>query len=96
MLPSGYTYVSDDSGVYDAATGIWTAGDIAAGIQVVINITAAVNPAGDYTNIAEVFAADNVDPDSTPNNGVTGEDDQFEITITPIPVADIELGENGK
>ncbi|MGI9530677.1 gliding motility-associated C-terminal domain-containing protein [Lutimonas sp.] len=91
LLPSGYAYVSDDSGNYSDATGIWTAGDIAAGAMSTINITASVNPTGNYTNIAEVFAADNVDPDSTPNNGIAGEDDQFEITTTPIPVADVSL-----
>ena len=92
LLPSGYTYVSDDSsGTYVSGTGIWSTGNVLAGETSVINITASVNAAGDYTNIAEVFAADNFDPDSTPNNGVAGEDDQFEITITPIPVADVSL-----
>jgi len=50
-----------------------------------------VNPTGDYTNIAEVSASDNTDPDSTPGNGVASEDDQEEITIDPIPVADLSL-----
>ncbi len=91
-MPNGYTYVSDDaSGNYVSGSGIWTVGNIIAGNTSVINITASVNPTGNYTNITEVSAADNVDLDSTPNNGIAGEDDQFEITITPIPVADISL-----
>ena len=92
LLPSGYAYVSDDAaGDYVSATGIWTVGSVDAGNTSVINITAQVLATGNYTNITEVSAADNVDPDSTPGNGVATEDDQFEITITPIPVADLSL-----
>ncbi len=91
LLPNGYVYVSDDGGTYAAGTGIWTIGNISAGNTTVINITAQVLATGNYTNIAEVTAADNVDPDSTPGNGVATEDDQIEITITPIPVADLSL-----
>ena len=91
LLPSGYTYVSDDAGTYDAGTGIWTVGDITSGNTSVINITATVNATGNYTNVAEVSAADNFDPNSTPNNGVTTEDDYFEITIVPVPVADVSI-----
>jgi uncharacterized repeat protein (TIGR01451 family)/gliding motility-associated-like protein len=92
LLPSGYTYVSDDAaGNYVSATGIWTVGSVTAGGSFVINITAQVQATGNYTNIAEVSAADNVDPDSTPGNGIVTEDDQSEITITPIPVADLSM-----
>ncbi|WKK65806.1 gliding motility-associated C-terminal domain-containing protein [Lutimonas zeaxanthinifaciens] len=91
LLPGGYTYVSDDSGAYVDATGIWTVGDITNGNTSVINITASVNATGNYTNAAEVTASDNFDPNSTPNNGVRTEDDYFEITTNPIPVADLSL-----
>ncbi len=91
LLPSGYTYVSNDAGTYVDGTGIWTVGDITSGNTSVINITASVNATGNYSNVAEVSAADNFDPNSTPNNGVVTEDDYFEITVNPIPVADISL-----
>jgi large repetitive protein len=43
------------------------------------------------TNRAEVASSDQFDPNSTPNNQRAGEDDQAEVTITPIPVADITV-----
>ena len=92
LLPNGYTYVSDDvSGNYVSSTGVWTVGNIAIGISSEINITVLVNASGDYINIAEVTAADNVDLDSTPANGNAAEDDQDSATTTPIPVADLSL-----
>jgi uncharacterized repeat protein (TIGR01451 family) len=92
LLPTGYTYVSDDSaGAYDSGTGVWTVGGITASGSAVLNITASVNAGGDYTNTAEVTAAGESDPDSTPNNGVTTEDDYAEVTTTPVPVADLSL-----
>jgi uncharacterized repeat protein (TIGR01451 family)/gliding motility-associated-like protein len=92
LLPSGYTYVSDDSaGSYASATGVWTVADLIPGASASLNIVAQVNASGSYTNTAEVNASDNPDPDSTPGNGVPTEDDQAEITIDPIPVADLSL-----
>ncbi len=81
LLPSGYTFVSDDaSGDYNAVTGIWTVDPIIGSNSSTINITASVNATGDYENIAEVIASDNLDPDSTPNNGDITEDDQVSIS----------------
>ena len=92
LLTDGYTYVSDDSSsAYDALTGIWNVGSIAAGRSSTINITATVNVSGDYSNTAEVTSADNVDPDSTPNNGIASEDDMDSVITTPIPVSDMEI-----
>lgn len=36
-----------------------------------------------YTNFAELFAADVSDPDSTPGNGPSGEDDEASVTVLP-------------
>ena len=91
LLPSGYTYVSDDAGTYDAVTGLWTIGGISNGSSAVINITATVNATGDYTNVAEVTAADNLDPDSTVNNNDINEDDQDSISLTPEASSDISF-----
>ena len=74
QLPTGYTYVSDDSaGAYVSGTGIWTVPTITNGNTAVLNITATVNATGNYTNEAEVTASDNLDPDSVPNDG-SGDD----------------------
>jgi uncharacterized repeat protein (TIGR01451 family)/gliding motility-associated-like protein len=91
-LPNGYTYVSDNSGgAYNATTGVWTVPNIASGSNQIIQITASVNPTGNYMNIAEVTAADNHDPDSTPNNGVTTEDDYASISTLPVAVSDMSI-----
>ncbi|MGB5462166.1 MAG: DUF11 domain-containing protein, partial [Aureibaculum sp.] len=92
LLPTGYTYVSDDgAGAYVSATGIWTLPVMVNGNTETLNITASVNATGNYDNIAEVTASDNLDPDSTPNNGVTTEDDYASVSTAPIPVSDISL-----
>lgn len=69
QLPSGFTYVTDNSGgAYNPATGVWPAGNVATGGSRVLNITATVNGSGNYTNLAEVTA----DNDSTPDNNTAG------------------------
>ncbi len=92
LLPSGYNYVSDDSGGnYVPATGIWSLGNLALGNSTTINITALVNPAGDYTNIAEITGADQADTDSTPSNDILSEDDQDEVVVVVRPVVDVSV-----
>ncbi|TAI47214.1 PKD domain-containing protein [Flagellimonas allohymeniacidonis] len=91
-LPSGYAYVSDDSGgAYSATTGLWTIPNIPNGTNAILNIVAQVNPLGNYTNIAEVIAMIQLDPDSTPGNNILSEDDQDEQSTTPRRIADVSL-----
>ncbi|MEE9208458.1 MAG: OmpA family protein, partial [Gemmatimonadota bacterium] len=85
LLPSGYTYVSDDGlGAYVSGTGVWTVGALASGASATLNITASVNAAGVYNNTAEVTAANESDSDSTPGNGITTEDDYAEQGTAPV------------
>jgi uncharacterized repeat protein (TIGR01451 family) len=93
LLPSGYAYVGDDvGGAYDDVSGDWTVATLGVGASAVLNITASVNPSGDYTNRSEVLALDQVDPDSIPGNGPDqGEDDEAEAATTPVPVADVSV-----
>ena len=64
LLPSGYTYVSDDgAGAYVSGTGVWTVGNLVATATATLNITATVNASGDYTNVATV-SGDQADPDA--------------------------------
>ncbi|MEP5615887.1 MAG: gliding motility-associated C-terminal domain-containing protein [Flavobacteriaceae bacterium] len=94
-LPSGYIYMSDNSGgTYDAASGLWNLGVIASGSSVELNITAQVNTSGNYVNSAEVLTSTQVDPDSTPGNNITSEDDQDEQSTTPRLVTDITVVKN--
>jgi len=94
LLPDGYTYsnFTVSTGTYNSATGLWTIGNLANGKTETLQITAIVNPTGDYTNIAEVASSSLPDPDSTPNNGVTTEDDYGTATTIPNPQsADLSL-----
>ncbi len=92
LLPSGFTYVSDDGGGnYDDTTGIWNVGALANGGNTSLNITTTVNPTGSYTNIAQITAQGETDSDSTPNNGVAGEDDQDQVVINAAPLVDISV-----
>ena len=91
LLPSGYTFVSENSGNYNDATGIWSLGNLNSGGTATLEITATVNPTGNYENIAQIETSDFVDPDSTPGNNNPAEDDQASVTTNPIPVSDIEL-----
>lgn len=97
LLPSGLTYVSDSSGGgYNSATGIWTVGTVSVGANVAtLTITANVTTTGVITNTAEVFASDQFDPDSTPNNNVSGEDDQASVNVAAgVAQADLSLSKS--
>lgn len=79
QLPSGFVYVSDDSfGDYDAATGIWTIGDLANASSSSLSITAVIGLEDDYTNTTAVTNSNVFDPDLT-NNAAS-------VTIDPIDV----------
>lgn len=95
LLPSGFSYVSDNGGgAYDAVSGIWTVGTLANGNSTSLSILANVNATGNYTNIAEITGHDQADSDSTPNNNVPGEDDQDEVVVNPTPIVDISVTKN--
>ncbi|MEQ9238776.1 MAG: hypothetical protein RIG66_32360, partial [Coleofasciculus sp. E2-BRE-01] len=93
LLPSGFSLISATSslGTYDSGTGIWDVDSIASGSNATLTLTATVldaASAADYTNVAEIIAADQFDPDSTVNNGDTTEDD---YTSTLAPVVNLDL-----
>jgi len=74
QIPGCAVYSGDNSGgSYDPATGNWTIGSIPAGgtVQLVITVQANCN----FTSCAEVASANETDVDSTPGNGINGEDD---------------------
>jgi len=69
VLPIGVTYVSDDLGTYDPVTGVWTAGQLKSGDQLILNITATVDPGtlgNTITNIADITNSNITD--SVPGN----------------------------
>ena len=91
-LPSGYNYISDDSGgAYDVVAGIWSISNLAAGSQITLNITVGINTTGSYANVAEVISVNEADPNSSPNNNDISEDDQDEQITTPRVITDISV-----
>ena len=94
-LPAGLAFVSasPSQGAYDATTGDWVVGTVANGANATLNVVAQVTGLAPITNIAEVKASREFDPDSTPNNRVPTEDDQASVTITP-QAADLRLAKS--
>jgi uncharacterized repeat protein (TIGR01451 family) len=91
LLPAGLTYVSDTPsvGTYDDSTGLWTIGAIDSGTDATLTIVATVSGTLPITNTAEVTAANEFDPDSTPNDGQG--DDFASQTLNLPPSADLSL-----
>lgn len=94
LLPAGLIWVSDDGGgSYNAGTGVWSIGDVAAGSVTALNIIATVTGSTPILNRAEITAMDNPDLDSDPANSFgrddlsdgIRDDDESEITIVPYP-----------
>ena len=82
-LPSGLSWVSDDSGGdYNPSTGVWDVGTITSGNSATLEIVASVQPSGSYTNAAEVTDSTTYDTDSVPASG-SGEDDYDSETLIP-------------
>jgi uncharacterized repeat protein (TIGR01451 family) len=85
ILPLGVAYVSSTgTGTYTPGTGIWSVASLApnTSVQMVITATVTATSGATITNSAEVSATSAPDPDSTPNNGSTTEDDDAAVSFT--------------
>jgi uncharacterized repeat protein (TIGR01451 family) len=94
LMPSGFTYVSDDAAAqgdtYDADTGIWDLGDVPSGSSHTLTIRVTMGDSGDHTNTAEIIASSLPDPDSDPAVGALvddlsdglADDDEASVTVT--------------
>ena len=67
QLPAGVSFgmASESQGSYDATTGIWTLGHVRRRQSAVLTVIAQVTANGPITNVAEVIAANEPDPNST-------------------------------
>ncbi len=92
-LPSGYNKISSSDGSYNTGTGLWTIGPLPAASFVELTITATVKATGVYTNVAQVAASGQTDPDSQPNNdtGNQSQDDEDSASVTPTAEADLTI-----
>jgi uncharacterized repeat protein (TIGR01451 family) len=93
LLPAGFdfTSITPSLGTYNSATGIWNAGNLAAGSDATLTLTGVALDAATasaYTNVAEIVGTNQFDPDSSPNNGDTTEDDYTSLLA---PVAKLNL-----
>jgi uncharacterized repeat protein (TIGR01451 family) len=83
-LPNGYSFVSS-SGNYSDVTGIWTIGTLTNGVTSTLQITATLvlTESAVYTNYAQVWTSDQFDPDSTPGDNSTTQDDDDIAVVAP-------------
>lgn len=85
LLPAGLSFTSSmpSQGSYNSGTGLWTIGTIASGSSVTLQIAATVTAGGRRMNSAQITASDQFDPDSTPGNSISGEDDIASVMLSP-------------
>lgn len=83
LLPAGIALVSSTQtqGTYDDGSGIWDVGSLPANSVATLTITAQVTTGDPLTNVAQVTASDRSDPDSTPGNNISSEDDHDFVGI---------------
>ncbi|MCX4747541.1 hypothetical protein OG455_18795 [Kitasatospora sp. NBC_01287] len=99
-LPTGLTYVSDDSGgKYDKTAGTWTVGALAKGATATLKITVKGTTEGDYVNAVTALTsdttntkplcADATDPSTCPNAKLSVRSSDLVMTAAtaPNPVA---------
>ncbi|MDD2922078.1 MAG: lamin tail domain-containing protein [Anaerolineales bacterium] len=83
-LPADLVYVSSSSAAYNNSSGIWSIDQINKGATKTLTITARVQNNGAKINKAEIWFSNLSDPDSTPGNNSTTEDDDASVTVQPI------------
>lgn len=87
-LPAGnpITSMSASGGSFNSGTGIWSVGTLAPGQSVTLTVTFSAATGGIATVSNEIISSSLPDPNSTPNNHATSEDDQaqacFSVPIT--------------
>jgi uncharacterized repeat protein (TIGR01451 family) len=83
-LPSGLTYVSDDSGgTYNPSSGLWTVGTLANGASATLNIKATVTSTGEIVNTAQIASSVPIDPNP--------ENDIAQVTLNAPRLADLAV-----
>ncbi len=90
-LPEGLVFVgsrfSDATDTYDPETGVWVIGTLSMDQlspvpMAQLEVVARVTEEGVSQHTAEVITSSHTDPDSTPANGLPGEDDQATALLT--------------
>ena len=91
-LPAGYEYVQHTtaSGTYTPASGEWNIGNLAVGETVTLEITVIVRELGILESRAEITAAAQGDPDSSPRSSFSVDDISDGLTDDDEAVAQVE------
>lgn len=84
-LPAGFNFVdsSTTAGNYVSTAGTWNIPSLANGQSATLVLVGTPKTKGPKVNTAEIIRVAQGDPDSTPGNGVLGEDDIASVTVTP-------------
>jgi Tol biopolymer transport system component len=95
-MPAGLTFVSaSPAAAYASSSGLWTVPTVAFGGTATLQIVARVTMASPIDVVAQISAANEADPDSTPNNDSPSEDDQRALTLTPVDNSGIIVNDVG-
>ena len=83
LLPEDLSFVRAlaNQGNYEDFSGIWTVGALNPNSTAQIILTATVETTDSVNFTAEITSANERDPNSTPGNGISGEDDQATAAI---------------
>ena len=100
ILPSGFSFdlagTSATQGSYSIATGDWTVGTLSTSAPVqTLTLSAVASATGTYLNRAQVWVSAANDPDSTPANNVSSEDDHDDLQLL-VQVANIGVSITGR
>ncbi|HEU5088314.1 MAG TPA: DUF11 domain-containing protein, partial [Roseiflexaceae bacterium] len=88
-LPAGLTFVAStpSQGSYDSNSGSWNVGSLANGATATLSIQVQVAAVGTIVNTAQISAAGQFDPNSTPANNAPAENDQSQASLAAQPTA---------
>ncbi|MEM1070138.1 MAG: choice-of-anchor Q domain-containing protein [Planctomycetota bacterium] len=83
FLPPELIFISASTsqGNYDDLGEVWEVGSLNNGSTATLQLLVEVDTTDSVTHTAEVIAADQPDPDSTPDNGIEAEDDQETVSL---------------
>jgi uncharacterized repeat protein (TIGR01451 family) len=93
LLPAGVTFIQSTAtaGTYNNTTGKWVVAALNTAQQATLTIRGTLTAAGSITNTAEITASNVPDPDSSPGNGVSTEDDQSSVSVSVTQQPDVTL-----
>ncbi len=103
VIPAGLTYVpgsitgGDSNDDTDLPVLTWDINSMTSGASAFLTFQTTVDIVGTSTNVAEVIAVDQTDPDSAPDNndGFPYEDDEDDASVTVATIVDPALTKTG-